>query len=219
MEYYVKAVAIRSAQGDRSAGFLAITYLCIGRLLYFQEKYEEAKKYLASSEALFVRTSGADTHFMAFVHFIYGNIEFVQEHWRSARRSYQDALKIAVAATPIHFITSAIYYSLGCVELALKNHDVAKGNLEKALAIAELRSPSRDDGTIARILFKMAQVLENDILTGYEAQQLRTRADVARKNLTGSGEGHVVHVLDEEGNVDFDEEDDAYDALVPIFFR
>jgi hypothetical protein len=62
-------------------------------------------------------------------------------------------------------------------------------------------------------------VLENDILTGYSAQQLRTRADVARKNLIGSGEGHVVHVLDKEGNVDFDKEDDAYDALVPIFFR
>jgi hypothetical protein len=94
-----------------------------------------------------------------------------------------------------------------------------RGYLDKALAIAELRSPARDDGTIARILFKMAQVLENDLLTGYEAQQLRTRADVARKALTGAGEGHVVHVLDEDGNVDFDEEDDAYDALVPIFFR
>lgn len=97
-----------------------------------------------------------------------------------------------------------------------------RGNLEKALAIAELRSPSSDDGTIARILFKMAQVRENDILPGYEAQQLRTRADLARKKLTGSGEGHIlhaVHVLDDEGNVDLDEEDDAYDALVPIFFR
>jgi tetratricopeptide (TPR) repeat protein len=65
MEYYTKAVTIRSSQGDQSAGHLALTYLCIGRLLFFQEKYEEAKKYLANSEALFVRTTGADTHFMA----------------------------------------------------------------------------------------------------------------------------------------------------------
>ena len=54
-----------------------------------------------------------------------------------------------------------------------------KGYLKKALAIAELRSPSRDDGTIARILFKMAR-------------RLRTRADVARKILTRAGEGHVM---------------------------
>jgi hypothetical protein len=101
------------------------------------------------------------------------------------------------------------------IELLKRNY------LEKALAIAQLRSPQRDDGTIARILFKMAQVLENDLLTGYEAQQLRARAEVARKQLTGQGEGSVVqvHVLDEDGNVDFNEDDDAYNGLVPIFFR
>jgi tetratricopeptide (TPR) repeat protein len=65
MDYFSKAVAIRSAQGDRAAGQLALTYLCMGRLWYFREIYDEAMKYLASSEALFVRTSGADTHFMA----------------------------------------------------------------------------------------------------------------------------------------------------------
>ena len=67
----------------------------------------------------------------------------------------------------------------------------------------------------------MAQVLENDLLTGYEAQQLRARAEVARKQLTGQGEGSIVqvHVLDDDGNVDFNEDNDAYNALVPIFFR
>jgi hypothetical protein len=65
----------------------------------------------------------------------------------------------------------------------------------------------------------MAKVLENDVLAGPQAQQLRNRADVARRELTASGEGRIVHVLDEDGNVDYDEEDDAYDELVPIFFR
>jgi hypothetical protein len=60
------------------------------------------------------------------VHFAYGNIEYTREHWRAAKRSYNDALKIAIAETPIHFITSAIYYSLGCVELAMKNNEPAK---------------------------------------------------------------------------------------------
>lgn len=219
MDFFTKAVNIRRALGDRAAGQLALTYLCIGRLYFFRRMFDEAMKMLAQSEALFVRTSGADTHFMAFVHFAYGNIEFEMKHWRGAKRSYNDALKIALAETPIHFVTSAIYYSLGCVELAMNNIEPAKGYLEKALSIAELRSPSRDDGTIARILFKMAKVLENDVLAGPQAQQLRNRADVARRELTALGEGHTVEVLDDDGNVDYDEEDDAYDALVPIFFR
>jgi hypothetical protein len=29
----------------------------------------------------------------------------------------------------------------------------------------------------------------------------------------------MVQILDDDGNVDYDEDDDAYDALVPIFFR
>jgi tetratricopeptide (TPR) repeat protein len=65
MEHFTKAVVIRRALGDRAAGQLALTYLCIGRLYYFQQKFEEAMKMLADSEALFVRTSGAETHFMS----------------------------------------------------------------------------------------------------------------------------------------------------------
>jgi len=37
-----------------------------------------------------------------------------------------DALKIALAETPIHFTSSAIYYKLGSVELAMNNYDTAK---------------------------------------------------------------------------------------------
>jgi hypothetical protein len=65
----------------------------------------------------------------------------------------------------------------------------------------------------------MAKVLENDILAGPQAEQLRNRADVARRTLTAGGEGKLVQILDDDGNVDYDEDDDAYDALVPIFFR
>lgn len=65
MDHFTKAVNIRRDLGDRAAGQLALTYLCIGRLYYFQRKFDEAMKRLAQSEALFVRTSGADTHFMA----------------------------------------------------------------------------------------------------------------------------------------------------------
>jgi hypothetical protein len=37
-----------------------------------------------------------------------------------------DALKIALTEIPIHFIASAIYYKLGCVELAMNNHEAAR---------------------------------------------------------------------------------------------
>jgi hypothetical protein len=62
-------------------------------------------------------------------------------------------------------------------------------------------------------------VLENGPLAGFEAAQLRKRAEVARRNLTHHVEGGIVQVLDKDGNVNFDEEVDAYDVLVPIFFR
>jgi tetratricopeptide (TPR) repeat protein len=65
MEYFTKAANIRRSLGDRAAGQLALTYLSISRLYYFRGMYDEAMKMLESSEALFVRTQGADTHFMA----------------------------------------------------------------------------------------------------------------------------------------------------------
>jgi hypothetical protein len=37
--------------------------------------------------------------------------------------------------------------------------------------------------------------------------------------LTGRGEGYAVEILDEEGNMDYIEQDEAYDALVSIFYR
>jgi hypothetical protein len=94
-----------------------------------------------------------------------------------------------------------------------------RGYLDKALAIAELRSPAREDGNIARILFKISKVLENDILTNFKAQELLNRAEIAKENLTRRGEGHVVEILDDEGNLGYIEQDEAYDALVSIFYR
>jgi hypothetical protein len=100
-----------------------------------------------------------------------------------------------------------------------------RGYLHKALQIAELRSPTHDDGVIARILWKTAVVLENDVLGKFssEAAALRQRAELARKKLVASGEGGFVPFVDEDG-MDIDEEErnreeDGYDALVPLFYR
>jgi hypothetical protein len=83
-----------------------------------------------------------------------------------------------------------------------------------------LRSPNYDDGVIARILWKTAVVLENDMLGKFssEANALRQRAEVARKQLVASGEGGSIPFVD-EGDAERDQEEDSYDALVPLFYR
>jgi TolA-binding protein len=60
------------------------------------------------------------------VHYLYGNIEFAQKKWRQAKRCYDDSLRIGLASAPIHPITAAAYYSLGCVEFEMKHHDNAR---------------------------------------------------------------------------------------------
>jgi hypothetical protein len=89
------------------------------------------------------------------------------------------------------------------------------------MAIAELRSPDRDDGTMARIMWKKSLVLESDTFGTFqeEATELRIRAELALRKLTTNGEGGVVLSLDDEGNADQAEMEDAYDSLVPGYFR
>lgn len=93
--------------------------------------------------------------------------------------------------------------------------------LGKALAIAQLRSPSRDDGTTARILWKISLVLESDIFGTFhkEADDMRIRAEMARRAIVSDGQGYVAVSINEECNADAAEEEDYYDALVPYVFR
>jgi hypothetical protein len=52
-------------------------------------------------------------------------MEYQKSNWLAARRFYYDALRIANAETPIHPLTTAIYYGLGCVEFKLKHDETA----------------------------------------------------------------------------------------------
>lgn len=83
-----------------------------------------------------------------------------------------------------------------------------------------MRSPTRDDGVIARILWKTAVVLESDVLGKFssEAGELRQRAELARNNLVASGEGGSIPFADED-DTERDQEEASYDALVPLFYR
>jgi len=91
-----------------------------------------------------------------------------------------------------------------------------------------MRSPSRDDATIARICWKLSKILESDILAGKDATELRTRAEIAKRDVVGRGEGEDpakfhpdVQVLDDDGNIENVEEreEESYNALVPLFYR
>lgn len=89
------------------------------------------------------------------------------------------------------------------------------------MAIAQLRSPDRDDGTMARIMWKKSQVLESDTFGTFldDASELRIRAELALKTLSAQGQGGIVFSFDDDGSPDPDEMEDAYDSLVSGYFR
>jgi len=107
------------------------------------------------------------------------------------------------------------------------NVDPALGFLNKARNIAELRSPARDDGTIARILWKIAMVLKNQpggtsLAEANEANQLLTRAYNARSALTASGEGgegELYELERRDAMTEMEKEEESFDLLVPGYFR
>lgn len=149
--------------------------------------------------------------------YAYGNIEFQYRNWNHAIRAYTDCLNISRQETPIHPITAAAYYSLGCVEYELHNWQKARAFLDKARAIAELRSPARDDGTVARVLWKIAKVLDEEPLGGVESLAVRTRAEVARSKLVAQGEGTIPIPSDDATEIETEEA--SYDLLVPGYYR
>jgi tetratricopeptide (TPR) repeat protein len=65
MEYFDRTFKIRVAQDDTAANQLAFLYLCIGRVDSLKKDYESAIKRFSTAENLFVRTLGADRHYMA----------------------------------------------------------------------------------------------------------------------------------------------------------
>lgn len=98
---------------------------------------------------------------------------------------------------------------------------ITRAWLEKARSIAQLNSPVADDGPTARILWKLAQVLEADPEERFteEALDLRNRAAIARAKLLATGKGGAMAFLREDDAEDADDEEEDYDVLVPLFYR
>lgn len=70
-------------------------------------------------------------------------------------------------------------------------------------------------------MWKTSVVLESETFGTFaeDATELRIRAELALKTLSAKGEGGIVFSVDESGNPDPDEIEDAYDSLVPGYFR
>lgn len=78
-----------------------------------------------------------------------------------------------------------------------------------------------DDGSIARISWKIAQILEADPEGRYEedAMDLRNRAGIARAKLLAAGKGGAMAYLREDDAEEVDDEEEDYDVLVSLFYR
>lgn len=99
-----------------------------------------------------------------------------------------------------------------------------RGHLDRAKELAELRSPQYDDGPIARINWKTSIVLDSYPYGAFKttAMELREKAMAAKTNLTQSGEGGRIPFPETEDVDTYDEidqEEDMFDALVPLFYR
>ena len=95
--------------------------------------------------------------------------------------------------------------------------------LKKALTIARLRSPGRDDGIVARILWRTALVSKatqaTQATSDAEIASIHKAAEAAFQDPRNYGEGMLILTLDDKGNEDEQELEEAYDKLVPEFFR
>ena len=78
------------------------------------------------SKSLLPQISSPRSHLDDSVHYAYGKIELAQKRWAAAKHAFDASLRIGLASAPIHPITTAAYYSLGCVEYERSNLDNAK---------------------------------------------------------------------------------------------
>ncbi|CZT03883.1 uncharacterized protein RAG0_10529 [Rhynchosporium agropyri] len=214
MRYTKRAISIRLERGaegeiqrrSSSPSPTSASPACIS----FSVLTDESRNIVAQSEALF---------FLCITHT--GTSTLLKSAGREQKQAYEARLKICLASFPIHPITAAAYYSLGYTEEKKGNMNNAKAYLDKAMAIAQLRSPDRDDGTMARMMWRMSVVLDSDTYGTFqdEATALRNRAELAMREMSAQGEGGGVLVLDEEGAVDQNEMEDAFNSLVPGYLR
>ncbi|KAL8711218.1 MAG: hypothetical protein Q9220_004363 [cf. Caloplaca sp. 1 TL-2023] len=203
MEYFKEAKEIRQRLGEDSAISLAITYQCNGRALVLQRRFDEAMEQYEKAESLAVH-----------INWSVGNLEHIKGSQRDAKRRYDQALSVFMRKTPMHILTSCTFYKLGCCEAKLGNLERALRNLERAFEIGDFRRTGLDDGNLARILWRQAEIMSDspfdptfqprDIAD--KRAQARIMRQAVEKNIQAKIDAH-------------DSEDIAYDKLLCGYFR
>jgi tetratricopeptide (TPR) repeat protein len=158
LELLREAASIREAIGDDAAVLLALNYLQIGRVHFLQKNYIEAYKEYQKCEGILMKKAGRNTRFFADLHYAYGNREYALGEYSLAYQQYERARRICLDMNPLHPVTAAVYYKIGCSDFKMGRWLGALDNLERALNIAKVRSPNVIDGTIARIQWKRAEI-------------------------------------------------------------
>lgn len=196
---------------------LALNYLQIGRVYFLQRDYTRAYIEYQRCEGVFLKKAGRNGWFLADLHYAYGNLEFAQADFISASKSYEKARRICMEFNPLHPLTAAVYYKMACAEFEQDHHLKALGLIEKAMNIAEMRSANTIDGTLARIIWKKAEIQLDDAATGGDKREV---ANESKNDM----EMRQVDLADEMGVDLRGFEDDAdreasFDLLVAGYYR
>ena len=217
LQLFEQAAQIREHIGDSAAVMLALNYLQIGRVWFLKGDYTRAYRQYQKSEGVFMKKVGRNRNYTAHLFYAYGNLEFAQEDWAAAGRSYEYCRRISMDYNPLHPLTAAACYKLACTEFEQDHHKKALNFLEKALNIADVRSSGVVDGTIARILWKKAEILLDDPLANRreEGDKLRTDVEFRQREIA---EQLGVDLQLEAGEEEQDREK-TFDLLVPGYFR
>jgi tetratricopeptide (TPR) repeat protein/Cdc6-like AAA superfamily ATPase len=212
-----EAAGIRYQIGDDAAVMLALNYLQIGRVFFLQGEYTRAYNSYQQCEGVFMKKAGRNSWFLADLHYAYGNLEFAQDDFQSAGKSYERARRICMEQNPLHPLTAAVFYKLACTEFEQDHHTKALGNIEKAMSIAEVRSPNVTDGTLARILWKKAEIMLDGALAGpqklKEAQDLKDGMELKQREIAENLEVEL------RGFEDDDDREKSFDLLVAGYYR
>jgi tetratricopeptide (TPR) repeat protein len=217
LELFEQAAAIREKVGDTAASMLAMNFLMIGRVWFLKGDYLQAYELYQRSEAMFMKKVGQTRSLTASLHFAYGNLEFAQENFSAAARSYELCRRISMDYNPLHPLTAAACYKLACAAFEQNHHKKALNLLEKALDIADIKSNGTVDGTCARILWKRAEILLDDPLGNRREEGHRLMTDVELR-LTEIAEQLGIDLqLDklQEG----EDKEKTFDMLVPGHLR
>ena len=218
LEYLQQAADIREDIGDEAAVLLAVNYMQIGRVYAIQNR-DDAYEMYQKCEAVLNRRVGRNKFFTAHLHYEYGNLEFKKGEYPEAGVSYDRSRQMAKDFNPMHPLVAAACYKIGCVEFEQGHHKKSLNFLHKALDIAEVRSPAEIDGSRARITWKIAQVMQDEMLPERKMEGQKMKEEYEDR-LRDIAEKQGVDLGEDVSKVDGDaDKEKLFNLLVPGYFR